>query len=150
LVTPPPAVEEDIPMVTITRVVAALALGGLAACQSTQPNADGAPATYHKLLGELVTTMDQPLDTTFTAALAACDELGFRTTDSSKDAVKGTINARMADGQTFTITLDRKTADTTRVSIALGALAKEDTARLILSKMESHSPYEPTQATPVR
>jgi hypothetical protein len=137
-------------MITVSRVIAMLVVGGLAACQSTEPNADGAPATYHKLLGQLVTTLDQPLDTTFTAALAACDELQFRTTESSKDAVRGTINARMADGQTFTITLDRQTAETTKVTIALGALAKEDTARLILNKMESHSPYDGAQASPVR
>jgi uncharacterized lipoprotein len=109
----------------------------LPACKSTQPTEGGGTASFHQITGTLNFTVEAPLDRVWGAAQAAVDELQFRTTGKSKDAIQGILNAKAADDSTIKITVEKRTDRTTDVTVGVGPFGKEATARLVGDKIRA-------------
>jgi hypothetical protein len=103
----------------------------LAGCRATRTAADGTPATFHKITGDLTFTVDAPLGRAWGAAQSAVEELQFRTTGSSKDAIQGILNAKSANDDSIKITIEKRTESASDVIVGVGPFGKEKTARLV-------------------
>jgi hypothetical protein len=119
-------------------VVGVMAVGPalLPAC-CTSNTAAGSVAEFNPVTGRLSTTFSAPLDRAYAAAEGAVNDLQFTTLDKPKDALKGIVNAQMADGNKIAITLEKKGDALTECTVDVGALGKEATARLIMDKIEA-------------
>jgi hypothetical protein len=109
----------------------------LPACKSTQPTAGGGTATFHQITGDLTFTVEAPLDRTWAAAQAAVEDLQFRTTGKSKDAIQGILNAKAANDDSIKITVEKRTESTTDVTVGVGPFGREATARLVGDKVRA-------------
>jgi hypothetical protein len=127
----------------MTRLASALAAALLAsalvlpACKSTQTSSGGTTTTFHQITGDLTFTVDAPLDRTWGAAQAAVEDLQFRTTGKSKDAIQGVLNAKAANDDSIKITIEKRTESATDVTVGVGPFGKEQTARLVGDKLRS-------------
>jgi hypothetical protein len=112
--------------------------GAMPGCMSTKDTAAGTSAAFNKVTGNLTTNLSAPLDRVYAATQAALDSLEFRPVDKQKDALQGIVTARMADGDRIVVTLEKRSDKVTGVSVEVGALGKESTARLVLDKIEAN------------
>jgi hypothetical protein len=116
-------------------LAAALAL---AACKSTQTTPGGGTATFHQITGDLTFTVDAPLERTWAAAQAAVEELQFRTTGKSKDAIQGVLNAKAASDDAIKITVEHRTEHASDVTVGVGPFGRERTARTVGDTIRKH------------
>lgn len=126
-------------MTVRTTTVAALVTASfwLAGGCSTTSTTDGGTATFNKATGNMSTTVEAPLDRAFEASLAALEDLEFRTLGQSKDALNGVINAETATGDDIKVSLQKRTDAVTDVTIGMGPLGKESTARILLENIQN-------------
>lgn len=103
---------------------------------STTTTASGGTATFNKASGNLSTTVNAPLDQAYEAATDAIEELQFRIDTTTKDALTGVINAETATGDDIKVTLQKQTDTVTDITIGMGPLGKESTARILLDKIQ--------------
>ena len=75
------------------------------------------------------------LDDAFNAAKGAMDDMQYKTEKADKDALKGLVEAREADGHKVSIGLVRKADKVSEVEVSVGAFGEEAKARMILDKM---------------
>jgi hypothetical protein len=119
-------------------VAALLAVFAMAACHSSGTTATGAEESFNSITGNLTTTAEAPLNDTYEAAQAAVTDLEYTIASKSKDATKALIEAHTADKSTIHIVLDKRSDHVTDVSVSVGSLGKESTARTVVDKMLSH------------
>jgi hypothetical protein len=103
------------------------------ACVNT--SVGGRPAEYNSLTGNLTSHFEAPLDRAFAAATDAINELQFQITGSPKDALKGIITARTADGTWVTVTTERKTETLTGVTVGVGTFGGQSLAQTVMDKI---------------
>jgi hypothetical protein len=107
-------------------------------CKTKQTTAGGNPATFHAITGDLTFTVDAPLNRAWGAAQAAVEELQFRTTGTSKDAIQGILNAKAANDDAIKITIEKRTEQATDVTVGVGPFGKQHTARLVGDTIHKH------------
>lgn len=123
----------------MNRVLTPMAVGALlvlSAC-NTAPTAGkgGEQATFASVTGELSSTIAFTLDESFVAAKGAMDDMQYKTDKAEKDALKGIVEAREADGHKVGINLARQADRITDVVVSVGAFGEQAKARMILDKM---------------
>jgi hypothetical protein len=106
-------------------------------CTSTTRTPQGATATYNSVTGNLSTTVESNLDRTWDAAVAAVNDMQYRIVDRNKDAMTGIINAKTADGSNVRVKADRQSDHVTGVTVGMGPMGKEATARTLMDKILS-------------
>lgn len=117
----------------LTLTAAALTL---AACNTAPTSSKGGEqATFASVTGELSSTIAFTLDESFNAAKGAMDDMQFKTEKAEKDALKGIVEAREADGDKVSITVLRNAEKVTDVVVSVGAFGEQAKARMILDKM---------------
>jgi predicted small secreted protein len=112
----------------LTGCLAAAAVGGAAAAGA---------GTVAYIKGELKATEDASLNKTWSATVAAIDDLQFLVTNKLKDDVSAELDAKTADNKTVKIQLKRVTGSLTDISIRIGTFGDESLSRYILSKIEA-------------
>lgn len=124
-------------MHAMTRVLLASILTASIAGCNTSPTSSrgGEQATFSKISGSISTSVAASLDRTFDAAKSAMGDMQYTTDRATKDALKGIIEAREADGRKVTTTVTRRADDITDISISVGTMGDEAKARMILDKI---------------
>lgn len=112
----------------LTGCLAAAAVGGAAAAGA---------GTVAYIKGELKSTEEASLNKTWSATVAAIDDLQFLVTNKIKDDVSAELDAKTADNKTVQIQLKRVSANLTDLSIRIGTFGDESLSRYILSKIKA-------------
>jgi hypothetical protein len=112
----------------LTGCLAAAAVGGAAAAGA---------GTVAYIKGELRATEEASLNRTWSATVAAADDLRFLVTNKIKDDVSAELDAKTADNKTVKIQLKRVSKNLTDISIRIGTFGDESLSRYILSKIEA-------------
>ncbi len=115
---------------------AILALGGLSACETTQSPSGGA-VRYNKVTGNLNALVEAPLERVWSAARAGIAELEFKPGSESKDALTGILSAKTADNSDVKVRLEKRTENTTDVTVSVGPFGREAAARELMERIKS-------------
>jgi hypothetical protein len=136
---------------SLTRIIALTVLAGSAAlvgCGSAYTTAYGSEASFNRVSGNLTTTVEANLDSSWAAAQGALDEMQFTTESKGKDVMKAVLRARTADRSPVHLVLERRSENVTDVSISVSTMGKEATAKLVLDKMIARLQSERTTSAP--
>jgi hypothetical protein len=116
------------------------AIVGASACTSSSVSSTGAHEDYNNLTGNLTSVLEAPLDKAHAATEAAFKELEFTVdpADDRKDALQAVVKARMADKNTVTVTLVKKSDNVTEATVGVGTLGKDSTAKVVMDKIRAH------------
>ena len=117
-----------------------LAIGVLAVlaglgCSSSYTTGFGSEATFNKLTSSLETIVEADLDQAYGAALGAVADMQFTVESKAKDVTKAIVSSRMADTSRVQITLEKRSANVTGVTVGVSSMGKEGVAREVLDKM---------------
>lgn len=107
-------------------VVALLAGGGAGA------------GTIAYISGELKSTEEASIDSTWQATEKAIQELEFFATSKQKDAISAKLIARGAADKKIVITLKKVAENLTEVKIRVGIFGDESVSRMILDRIKKH------------
>ena len=90
------------------------------------------------VMGELKSTEEASLDSTWQAAQKAIEELEFLVTSKQKDAISAKLIARGATDKKIELILKKVSEDLTEVRIRVGIFGDESLSRLVLEKLKNH------------
>ena len=93
--------------------------------------------TYYYVKGDLKRNYEAPMDKTWQAAVQTVEELKLTTESKKNDAFNGTINGKMADGKTFTISVKRVGENMTEVGVRIGTFGDRARSEAIHDKIHS-------------
>lgn len=117
-------------------LLAALGLGASSGCLAVAAAGAGA-GTYAYLSGSLEKTLEAPIERVHGAALAAVEDLGYTTTEQTRDALESRITARQADDTRVRITLEGQSENLTKTTIRIGVFGNEAQSLRLLEAIES-------------
>lgn len=123
-------------MKTAVLAAALFALGGLAACETTQSPSGGA-VRYNTVTGNLNALVDAPLDRVWAAARAGIAELEFKSGSESKDALTGILTAKTADNSDIKVRMEKRTENTTHLTVGVGPFGREAMARELMERIKA-------------
>ena len=104
---------------------------GLNGCSGVTVGTNEAAGTYNYVTNSLQVDYDAPLSRVWPATLAAVKQLNLETDVKNHDGLGGLINGTMADGKTFSVKLDRKSAKLTTVTVRVGTFGNMDKSKAI-------------------
>jgi hypothetical protein len=90
---------------------------------------------YAYIKGDLKRTYDVNMDTAWSAAVKAVDDLKLTTESKTHDAFTGNIKGKMADGTSFEINLKRVGENVTEVGVRLGTFGDRPKSEAIHDKI---------------
>ena len=93
---------------------------------------------YAWVRGEARVTEGASLDRSWTATLAAMQELQYPITKQGKDTIAGELTAVNGSGKKVNIYLKRASTTATEISVRVGTFGDEALSRTILMKIEKH------------
>ena len=117
--------------------LAAATLVGLAGCSTTPAGNGTAEVSWNRITGRLSTTVDGNLDKAFNASVAAAGDMQYTILEQSKDVLKGIVKTRSADKSGINIVLDKRTENSTDVTVDVGPAGSETAARTFLEKIRA-------------
>jgi hypothetical protein len=106
--------------------------------------AGGAGAVY--VMGKLEDKVPQNVTTTHEAVLAGLKDLDMPIESDKADKVTAETKAHLSNGKDVSISLDRETQATTKISIRVGTMGDEKQSLEILQAIKKHLPPEDGQA----
>jgi hypothetical protein len=126
----------------ITRTLAALTLAsvslvGLAGCSTTPAGNGTAEISWNRITGRLSTTVDGNIDKAFNAAVAASGDMQYTIVEQSKDVLKGIVKTKTADKSGINVVLDKRTENSTDLTVDVGPAGSETAARTFLDKIRA-------------
>jgi hypothetical protein len=98
----------------------------------------GAAGTVAYIRGDLEAVESRNIDAVYAATKKAVDELGFKVTKHTKDALGAEIVARDAADKKVTIKLKTTAENTTQLSIRVGTFGDETKSQLIYDKIKEN------------
>jgi len=119
-------------------VVSPLILTGCLAAAAVGGGAAAGAGTIAYIKGELKSTEGYSIDRTWTATVAAIDELQFIVINKVKDAVSAELKAQTADNKTVNIELKRIADNLTEIKIRVDTFGDEALSRYILNKIQAN------------
>jgi hypothetical protein len=116
--------------------VATASLAGLAGCSTTPAGNGTAEISWNRITGRLSTTVDGNLDKAHNAAVAASGDMQYTIVEQSKDVLKGIVKTK-ADKSGINVVLDKRTENSTDVTVDVGPAGSETAARTFLEKIRA-------------
>lgn len=111
-------------------------MGVLGACSSTTSSGTSSAAIeQNKVTGNTSTLASVGLDRAYEGSIRAINDLQFKIESQAKDALKGVIKAKTADGKTVSIDLTKKSDTITEVEVSAGPL-EQSLARTVIEKIQ--------------
>jgi hypothetical protein len=111
-------------------------VGALGACSSTTTSGTSSAAIeQNKVTGNTSTLASVGLDRAYEGSIRAINNLQFKVESQAKDALKGVIKAKTADGKTVSIDLTKKSDTITEVEVSAGPL-EQSLARTVIEKIQ--------------
>lgn len=117
--------------------LAAATLVGLAGCSTTPAGNGTAEVSWNRITGRLSTTVDGNLEKAYNASVAASGDMQYTILEQSKDVLKGIVKTRSADKSGINIVLDKRTENSTDVTVDVGPAGSETAARTFLEKIRA-------------
>jgi hypothetical protein len=115
----------------------ASALVAAPGCRSTGERAAAGTERYQPVTGNLRAAVSTPLDRVWAATQAAVDELEFRSSGKSKDALSASLIANGAVGTEVRVRLERRGESLTEIIIGVGPFGRRATADALLDRIKS-------------
>jgi hypothetical protein len=111
-------------------------VGALGACSSTTTSGTSSAAIeQNKVTGNTSTLASVGLDRAYEGSIRAINNLQFKIESQAKDALKGVIKAKTADGKTVSVDLTKKSDTITQVEVSAGPL-EQSLARTVIEKIQ--------------
>ncbi len=111
-------------------------MGVLGACSSTTSSGTSSAAIeQNKVTGNTSTLASVGLDRAYEGSIRAINGLQFKIESQAKDALKGVIRAKTADGKTVSVDLTKKSDTITEVEVSAGPL-EQSLARTVIEKIQ--------------
>lgn len=111
------------------------AAGLLGACSTTSSSTSSAAIEQNKVTGTASTLATAGLDKAYEGSVRAINGLQFKIESQAKDALKGVIKAKTADGKTVSVDLIKKSDTITEVEVSAGPL-EQSLARTVIEKIQ--------------
>ena len=122
--------------IVLTIILAGMAIG-VSGCLLVAVGA-GAAGTVAYVKGDLETTLDAGMDSSYAAALKALDQLQIVPTQKLKDALTAEVIARTSDDTKITIKLTRVEDKITKMSIRVGVFGDQAQSTTIYERIKQN------------
>jgi uncharacterized lipoprotein len=113
-------------------------LGFLTAVAVVGAVAGAGAATYAYVNGQVESTLGAPYDKTWSATQAAIQDLEFKVTKTTKDALNAELDAKTAEDKSITIKLSHVSDTATKLTIRVGKFGDKQISDAILDKIKKH------------
>jgi hypothetical protein len=109
----------------------------LAACGCGRPALIGTEAAVYSR-GALYAVYDKDLNSVYTAAVKALEQLEINVVEKNKDAFYAKVVGKVADGKTITIRMEPGADKVTELRINASTLGNEERCRAVYAKIQQN------------